>query len=127
MSTTENQLIDLVEGYFSTVDSGRVQDVLDYLAPNAVFRLATFDKIFVGRDTEIKQMFQRLYDRYRSVWHGNFSHIVGKNNQIASQFTVINETHSLIKQQKYNANFFTVSENKFSEIVVYMSGENSLA
>jgi hypothetical protein len=126
MTSTKRELINLVEGYFSAVDSGSVSDVLEYLAPGAIFTIATFNVSFSGRDSEIQQMFERLKARYRSVWHGDFSHVVGDGGMIASQFRVVNETHERVKIQKYNSNFFTVKNNVFSEVVVYMSGENSL-
>lgn len=120
--------IQTVEAYFAAVDSKRVQDVLRFLTPDAQFRIATFDTTFHGRDTEIRGMFERLFERYETVWHGDFDHVDAGSGRIASQFRVVNVTHDGQHKQKFNANFFTMNQaGLFTHITVYMSGDNSLA
>jgi len=118
--------VELVERYFSAVDNKHMDAVLSCIAPDAEFRVATFDTVFVGRDTSIRRMFQRLFDRYERIWHGDFRHIVGMDGCVASQFTVINETSDGEKLEKFNANFFSIENGLFTRITVYMSGDNSL-
>ena len=81
---------------------------------------------FLGRDTEIKDMFERLFARYASVWHGDFDHVVQAPDRIASRFTVRNVDFQQQTFVKNNCNFFRVSGELFTEVFVYMSGDNSL-
>lgn len=127
MDTKTMEAMEAVEGYFSAVDGKQLQAVLRYLAPDATFRIASFDTEFNGRDTEIKAMFERLFDRYQTIWHGDFHHVVDAKGCIASQFRVVNETKELERFEKFNANFFTMKNGLFTRITVYMSGDNSLA
>lgn len=124
-------LTALVERYFAAVDRMDMPATLACLAPDATFTIATFDTTYRGRDGEIRGMFERLNARYARVWHGQFDHVVMPPHRVASRFRVENTLHDGSLQVKNNCNFFRVRgdgpQAVFDEVVVYMSGVNSLA
>ena len=74
-----------------------------------------------------RTMFERLNARYARVWHGAFDHVVQPPGRIASRFRVENTLHDGSLRVKHNCNFFSVRGERFDAVVVYMSGDNSLA
>jgi len=44
--------------------------------------------VFKGRDTEISEMFERLFARYDKILHSNFDHLPSGPNKISSMFEV---------------------------------------
>ncbi len=116
----------LAERYFEAVDRMDLCATLACFAPDATFTIATYDTPYVGRDTEIKGMFERLFARYASVWHGDFDHVVQGPDRIASRFTVHNVDLQQQTSVKNNCNFFRLQGALFTEVFVYMSGDNSL-
>ena len=116
----------LAERYFAAVDRMDLQATLDCLAADARFTIATYNTVYTGRDTEIRAMFERLFARYARVWHGDFDHVVQWPDRIASRFRVENTTFDGQLLVKNNCNFFTVRGDRFEEVFVYMSGDNSL-
>lgn len=121
-----DELIHTVEGYFAAVDRKDVEATLAFFTPDASFTIATYAQENVGRDTQIRAMFERLFARYERVWHGNFEHIVQSPDAVASRFDVQNWTPDGQTHRKHNSNFFFLRDGKFSRVFVYMSGDNSL-
>lgn len=122
-----SELIALAERYFAAVDRMDVAATLACFAPDARFFIATYSNVYQGRDTEIAGMFERLNERYAKVWHGDFDHVTDVPAQrIASRFRVENISHAGQKLVKNNCNFFRVQDGLFTEVFVYMSGDNSL-
>ena len=122
-----SELIALAERYFAAVDRMDMAATLACFAPDACFTIATYAKVYQGRDTAIAGMFERLNGRYAQVWHGDFDHVTDVPAQrIASRFRVENITHEGQKLVKNNCNFFRVQDGLFTEVFVYMSGDNSL-
>ena len=122
-----SELIALAERYFAAVDRMDVAATLACFAPDARFSIATYSNVYQGRDTEIAGMFERLNERYAKVWHGDFDHVTDVPAQrIASRFRVENISHAGLKLVKNNCNFFRVQDGLFTEVFVYMSGDNSL-
>ncbi|MSQ56747.1 MAG: nuclear transport factor 2 family protein [Limnohabitans sp.] len=124
--TNSNSLIATSEAYFDAVDRIHLNNVLSFFNQDAVFTIATHQQIYKGRDDQIKTMFERLFARYAKVWHGNFRHVASESNRVASQFTVKNTAFDGSVSFKSNCNFFYLRDGKFSEVFVYMTGENSL-
>lgn len=123
-----HRLVALAERYFAAVDRMDLAATLACFAAEARFTVATYNRTYSGRDTEIRAMFERLNARYASVWHGAFDHVVEAPARIASRFRVENVGFDQCKLVKHNCNFFHVGDdNLFDEVFVYMSGENSLA
>ncbi len=122
----EHDLIALVERYFAAVDRMDLQATLDCFTADARVTIATFDTVYAGRATEIGAMYERLFTRYARVWHGNFEHVVQAPGRIASRFTVRNRSHQGQTTVKHNCNFFRLRDDRFEDMVVYMSGDNSL-
>ena len=116
----------LAERYFAAVDRMDLAATLACFTPDARFTIATYNTPYLGRDGEIKNMFERLFARYTSVWHGDFDHVVQQPDRIASRFTVRNVDFQQQIFVKNNCNFFRLRGALFDEVYVYMSGDNSL-
>ncbi|HSW18254.1 MAG TPA: nuclear transport factor 2 family protein [Ramlibacter sp.] len=119
-------LIALVERYFAAVDRMDLAATLDCFCADARFCIATFDTVYEGRDSGLRAMYERLFGRYQRVWHGDFDHVVEGPGRVASRFRVENTLVDGSVRVKNNCNFFRVREERFDEVFVYMSGDNSL-
>jgi ketosteroid isomerase-like protein len=124
---TQTGPIAQVEAYFAAVDRKDLAATLAFFASDASFTIATFQTTFRGRDTEIAGVFERLFKRYDSIYHGDFDHFVVSQDRIASRFEVRNGLAGQPTVHKNNANFFKLKDGLFQEVFVYMSGDNSLA
>ena len=122
----DDRLVALAERYFAAVDSMNLEATLRCFVPEAQFTIATYDTVYRGRDTEMRAMFERLFSRYSSVWHGGFDHVVQAPDRIASRFRVENTGFDGKLSAKNNCNFFHLHGGLFREVFVYMSGDNSL-
>lgn len=121
--------VDIVtKRYFHGVDNYDLQLVLDCFHPDAVLKEMTSDTTHVGRDQDIKRMFQDLFAAHRRIWHGNFVHTVDVDGEaICSQFSVEvtpKETGETLRYE--NCNRFYLEDGRFKRVFVYMSGENLL-
>ncbi len=116
----------LVVHYFAAVDRMDLAATLDCFTADARVTIATFDTVYRGRDTEVRGMYDRLFARYASVWHGDFDHVVAPPLRIASQFTVRNVSPQGAVTVKHNCNFFRLHAGRICDMSVYMSGDNSL-
>lgn len=118
----------LVERYFAAVDRKDLAATLACFAPDARFGIANHGVFYEGRDSGLRGMFERLNGRYARVWHGDFDHLFDLPAQrVASRFRVENTTHEGQLLHKNNCNFFWLRGGLFSQVLVYMSGDNSLS
>jgi hypothetical protein len=118
----------LVERYFAAVDRKDLAATLACFAPDARFGIANHGVFYEGRDSGLRGMFERLNGRYARVWHGDFDHLFDLPAQrVASRFRVENTTHEGQLLHKNNCNFFWLRGGVFSQVLVYMSGDNSLS
>ncbi|MCH1413462.1 MAG: nuclear transport factor 2 family protein [Rhodobacteraceae bacterium] len=117
---------NLVVKYFKGVDEENISSVLDTLTEDCVFSIETHGIKLVGHD-EITSMFKRLWKNHASVEHKDFYFVKdAMKNQVAVRFQVINILHNDQIISKSNCNFFTIKDGIFSEVRVYMAGENTL-
>ena len=123
---TPDALEAMVQRYFAAVDGKDLATTLSFFTPHATFTIATYQTTFRGRDTEISGMFERLFDRYDTIYHGNFDHVVAAPDRIASRFEVRNGRAGHPTIHKNNANFFKLKGACFDDVFVYMSGDNAL-
>ena len=116
----------LVLRYFSGVDNQDISLILETLAPDCVFSVETHGVRLQGHDA-ITAMFERLWSHHTSVLHDQF-HFAEDNTTsiIAVRFQVTNQLHDGSTVHKSNCNFFTVKDELFTEVRVYMAGENTL-
>lgn len=126
MAVARDELSRLATDYFAAVDRKDMEATLAFFQPDASFTIATFGVTYQGRDTELRGMFQRLFDRYAFIWHGNFEHVVEPPQRIATRFDVENRSAEGQVFRKHNANFFHLRDGKFAQVQVYMSGDNAL-
>lgn len=121
-----DRLTGLVEHYFAAVDQMDLAGTLACFSADATVTIATFDLVYRGRDEAIQGMYERLFARYASVWHGDFDHVVDPPLRVASQFTVRNVSPQGIATVKHNCNFFQMRDGRILTMAIYMSGDNSL-
>ena len=117
---------DLVIQYFKGVDKEDISAILTTLTEDCVFSIETHKIKLVGHE-EITSMFKRLWKNHKSVEHKNFCFVKDSlRNQIAVRFQVKNVLQNGQIVSKSNCNFFTLRDDIFSEVRVYMAGENTL-
>ena len=117
---------DLVLRYFKGVDKEDIKAILTTLTEDCVFSIETHKIKLVGHE-EITSMFKRLWKNHKSVKHKEFYFVKDHiSNQIAVRFQVKNVLHNGQIVLKSNCNFFTLKNGIFSEVRVYMAGENTL-
>ncbi|MAA54098.1 MAG: hypothetical protein CMK43_02785 [Porticoccaceae bacterium] len=120
--------IDIVtKRYFHAVDNYDLEGVLDCFHSDATLTEVTTMTRHDGRDQGIKTMFQGLFKSFSHIWHGNFVHTADSETQsICSQFTVLITPDGGEELRYENCNRFYLRDGKFSEVFVYMSGDNLL-
>ena len=117
---------DLVLKYFKAVDDQDLGSILETMKPDCLFRVETHSVQLNGQK-EIEQMFRRLWRNHKSVKHENFYFIEDdRTGSVAVRFNVVNSLGDGGLVFKSNCNFFTLDKNLFSEVRVYMTGENTL-
>ena len=117
---------DLVLQYFKGVDEEDISAILTTLTKDCVFSIETHKIKLVGHE-EITRMFKRLWKNHKSVEHKEFYFVNDSmSNQIAVRFQVKNVLLNGQFVLKSNCNFFTLRDGLFSEVRVYMAGENTL-
>ena len=117
---------DLVIQYFKGVDKEDINAILTTLTEDCVFSIETHKIKLIGHE-EIISMFKRLWKNHKSVEHKNFCFVKDSlRNQIAVRFQVKNVLQNGQIISKSNCNFFTLRDGIFSEVRVYMAGENTL-
>tara|TARA_B100001109_G_scaffold87513_1_gene71373 strand:+ start:403 stop:789 length:387 start_codon:yes stop_codon:yes gene_type:complete len=117
---------DLVLKYFKGVDEEDIGAILKTLTKDCIFSVETHKIKLIGHE-EITNMFKRLWKNHRSVEHKEFNFVKDPtSNQIAVRFQVKNVHHNGQIVLKSNCNFFTLKDGIFSEVRVYMAGENTL-
>ena len=119
-------LEQLVLTYFRGVDEQDPDLIFETLAPDCVFSVETHGVERHGHK-EIQGMFDRLWSHHAAVRHDRF-HLVDAGNgaDIAVRFRVTNTLPDGSLVYKSNCNFFTARDWLFTEVRVYMAGENTL-
>lgn len=119
-------LADLVKAYFQGVDDEDLPAIEATMHADCVFTVETHGVRLQGRE-EIAGMFRRLWGRHRSVSHSGLRIVADPSaGRVAAQFGVVNTLPDGKEVRKSNCNFFTVRDGLFSEVNVYMAGENTL-
>ena len=116
----------LVLDYFKGVDEENIDAILITLTEDCVFSIETHGIKLVGHK-EIISMFKRLWKNHKSVEHKEFCFVKDPiSNQIAVRCHVKNVLRDDQIGSTSNCNFFTLKDGIFSEVRVYMAGENTL-
>ncbi len=125
---TAGQLVELVEQhYFHNVDSKNIDPVLKCFAEDAVLSVQTPGASHSGRDGAIRKMFEGFMGDIKTIYHGDFTHVVDIENQkIATQFVARNDYDDGQHVEMRNCNFFELEDCLFKRVTIYMSGENPL-
>ncbi|MDE0841318.1 MAG: nuclear transport factor 2 family protein [Porticoccaceae bacterium] len=120
--------IDIVtKRYFHGVDNYAMDQILECFHPDAVLTEVTSMTVHKGRDEGIKTMFNGLFEGFSQIWHGNFVHTTDTQSEaICSQFSVEITPHVGDQLRYENCNRFYLKDGKFSQVFVYMSGDNLL-
>jgi ketosteroid isomerase-like protein len=120
-------LIDAVEAYFAALDGRRLEAVLDYFNPDAVFTVQSAFIVCAGRDQQIRQMFEQFLDTYETALHTDFEHIVDPHLQsISSRFRVELDNRDGSHETKQSVNQWYFRDGRFQRVYVWISGDNVL-
>lgn len=123
---SDKALETLVRRYFAAVDGEDYPAIRATLTDDCLFTVETHGVRLQG-EGEIKAMFDRLWASHTAVLHKDFVFTTAPgDNRVAVRFTVINTHHDGRETHKSNANFFEVTDGRFSRVSVYMAGENTL-
>ena len=120
---TYGYLVDMVERYFHFVDTYDLEGVLSCFTEDAVATVQSARSVHKGRDTEIREMYEELFDNYRQhMRHIHFRHVADPDNgRIASQFSVELTDKDGNTVQLTNSNFWYLENGRFKRMYVYMS------
>ncbi len=124
---TRAQLIELVEThYFGNVDAKRLEPAVKCFHADAVLGVQTAGVVHVG-ETAIRRMFTDFFGSTKTIFHGDYSHVVDVEAQrIASQFVARNTYNDGRQIEMRNCNFFELRDGLFTRVTIYMSGANPL-
>lgn len=112
--------------YFKGVDTQDIQLILSTLTTDCYFAVETHGVSMSGSKA-ISQMFERLWANHEWVKHDQFEWVISESEEsIAVRFQVTNKLLNGQLVHKSNCNFFNCKQNLFSEVRVYMAGENTL-
>ncbi|MEL0020575.1 MAG: nuclear transport factor 2 family protein [Rickettsiales bacterium] len=119
----KEQLIDLVENrYFAQMDRKRLDETLDCLAADCVWRIYPAGVTLTGRDGEIRSAFESAMAKYPTMWHGDFDWIVDEAAQrVCATFDVRLVDGEGHETKMSNAKIFRVVDGKFAELDLYFS------
>ena len=121
-SESKERVID----YFRGVDTQDIQLILSTLTSDCYFAVETHGVSMHGSKA-ISQMFERLWANHQWVKHDQFEWVICKSEEaIAVRFQVTNKLLDGQLVNKSNCNFFNCTQGLFSEVRVYMAGENTL-
>ena len=116
----------MVLTYFRGVDEQDIDLIFETLAPNCAFSVETHGIKLNGHE-DIRGMFDRLWSHHAAVRHDEFHFVdAGNGADIAVRFRVTNTIPDGSLVHKSNCNFFTAKDGMFTEVRVYMAGENTL-
>ena len=121
-----SEIKDKVIEYFKGVDTQDIQLILSTLTSDCYFAVETHGVSMSGSKA-ISQMFERLWENHQWVKHDQFEWVICKSEEaIAVRFQVTNKLLDGQLVRKSNCNFFNCTQGLFSEVRVYMAGENTL-
>ena len=121
-----SRLEHMVLTYFRGVDEQDLDLIFETLAPNCAFSVETHG-IKLNGHADIRGMFDRLWSHHAAVRHDQFHFVdAGNGADIAVRFRVTNTLPDGSLVHKSNCNFFTAKDGMFTEVRVYMAGENTL-
>lgn len=121
-----SDLKELVLTYFRGVDGQNIELICETLSEDCAFSVETHGVKLTGHD-EIRGMFEKLWSDHAAVRHDRFHFVDAENGaDVAVRFRVTNTLHDGSLVFKSNCNFFTATDGRFTEVRVYMAGENTL-
>ena len=122
----KDQMKSLVRSYFKGVDNKDFDMIKNTINQDCRLTVETHNVELNGHQ-EIKNMFENLWKNHKTVLHHEFKFLTDVPlRKISVQFKVVNTLKNNKRVNKSNCNFFTLEQNKFNEINVYMAGENTI-
>ncbi|MEO7404550.1 MAG: nuclear transport factor 2 family protein, partial [Burkholderiales bacterium] len=113
-------LVALIEEYFASVDRNDIPSTLATMTADCVLEYRTHGKVYVGRDTGIRDYF---VDRNATVvqsWHGNTVHTVDvPNARVATRFDLRRTDRGAPEQSGDNLNLFQFEGARIKRISVW--------
>ncbi len=125
---SKQELIELIEKrYFNVMDQKRLDDTLACIAPDCVWNIYPAGISLEGRDGEIRAAFADVFQRYPTMWHGNFEWTVDEAAQrVAAVFDVRLVDDEGRETSMSNAKMFRVEDGRFTRLDLYFSTADSI-
>ena len=125
MGSSEQVLVDRIESYYAAVDRFDSDAIVAHFAPDATMTVATGDVSHKGH-AAIRATYDRRAQEVDSSFHGNFVHVVdGDAGRAVTRLDVHRITQAGTLEMDCIA-IFTFAGDLIQDIVIWMSGENSL-
>ncbi len=120
---SKQELIELIEKrYFKVMDQKRLDDTLACIAPDCVWNIYPAGSSLEGRDGEIRAAFVDVFQRYPTMWHGNFEWTVDEAAQrVAAVFDVRLVDREDRASELSNAKLFRLEDGHFTRLDLYFS------
>lgn len=126
MSTSADKLIERIESYYAAIDRFDTPAIVAHFAPTATMRIATDGISHVGHEA-IGLTYDRRAQLVDNSFHGNFTHVVdAADNRAATRLEVIRTTPSGEMTKLDCIAMFTFEDELIADLVIWMSGENTL-
>lgn len=124
---TTKSMIATIDRYFDAVDARDIEATLAVMTVDCTLSVLTDSITHQGRDTGIRQMFERRLQTVKTASHENRRHIVDPVTGIATtRFEVRRTSTNGEKRTMDNINFFEFQGDRLCRISIWMSGENPL-
>ena len=120
--------VDIVtKRYFHAVDTKQMDVILDCFNADGSLTEMTSNTHHKGREG-VRKMFETLFSSFDRIWHGNFVITADPASEsVCAQFSVEIQPAGTRTMLRYeNCNRFYLKDRRFSDVYVYMSGDNLL-
>ena len=126
MPLSSKELIDRIESYYSAIDRFDTSDIVAHFAPGATMKIATGDVCHVGHDA-IRSTYDRRAESVAKSFHGNFTHVVDAvAGRAVTRLDVQRTTVDGATIEMDCIALFIFDGELIADLVIWMSGENSL-
>ena len=126
MMVSTQTLISRIESYYAAVDSFDTAAIVAHFVPDATMEIATGNVRHVGHEA-IRSTYDRRATEVRESFHGEFTHVVDPANSRAATRLAVRRTSTAGEPMQMDCiALFTFDGELIRDIVIWMSGENSL-
>ena len=126
MTLSRETLLARIESYYTAVDSLDTEAIVAHFTPDGTMEIPTGDVRHVGHEG-LRATYDRRASEVETSFHGNFTHVIDAD---AGRAATRLATHRVTTDgQTFDMDciaLFTFEGELIKQIVIWMSGENSL-